>query len=121
MESNPACRRRSVSHGQPDLFRQIRQAIRKADPYLREDEESFQAAAVLLASVHLGPKPGAIAKALGYPLSRVSKFGRNLRCSGVWERGCLCCDWDNKRTGVLAFWLDVAVALGRLKRAESSR
>jgi hypothetical protein len=34
----------------------------------------------------------------------------------VWEKGRVCGDWDDEKTGSIAFWLDVTVALGWVER-----
>jgi hypothetical protein len=100
-----------------DLLARVGAILKKMDPNLKPNDEGYKAAAVLLASVNVGPDQERIAKALGYPRSLVSRFSSNLRKCGVWRNGKVYADWDDPETGGCAFWLDVCVALGLLERS----
>jgi DNA-binding XRE family transcriptional regulator len=97
----------------------ISHALKTADPALKETDEIFKCAAILLASATLGPDEKAIATGLGYPLELVNKFAHNLRTSKIWKGGKVYADWDDKETGGTAFWCDVLVGQGLLKRGSS--
>jgi len=103
--------------GSSELLARITNALKTEE--LEADDETYKAAAVLLASATLGPNPAAIAKTLKYPSALVAKFNYNLRKSGVWKRGRVFANWGDKETGGVAFWMDVMVAQGLMERARA--
>lgn len=86
------------------------------DPAVSSSEDTFKAAVVMLAALEVGPNADRIAKLVGYPRTLVRIFGRRLRECGVWDGGVTKADWGDEKTGTIAFWCDVGVAVGWLKR-----
>jgi hypothetical protein len=74
---------------------------------------------VLLAAYFRGNKDLlALSRFTGAPLERIEEYGARLRKAGVWlDDGVTCCcrdEPDGKRE--LAFWLDVSIAPGLVKK-----
>jgi hypothetical protein len=93
----------------------IKQEVHKMDPKLDEGDNAFKTAVVLLASTVVGPYADKVSKFTGYPREFVRERGRRLRKNEVWKDGKICADWLEK-DGVVAFWLDTAVAEGFLNK-----
>ena len=100
-----------------DVLARLHAAVRESDPNINPDDEPYKAAVVLLASANVGPNDRKIAKLTKYPLALVQEFGDRLRQSRVWKDGKVWCEWDDPESGGVAFWLDVSIAVGWLKRA----
>lgn len=100
-----------------DLLARIREGIKSSDPNVNEDDESYKAAAVLLAAINVGQNQSKIVKLLGYPRALVAKFAYNLKKSGVWKNGKTYAEWNDPENGGIAFWMDVCVAQGLMERA----
>ena len=90
--------------------------IKRLDKTLEEDQEGFKAAAILLASVCVGPNQKKIAAFLKYPRTLVAKFASNLKQNKIWRGKKVYANWGDKKNGVIEFWCDVLVAQGLLKR-----
>lgn len=90
------------------------------DP-IEEDDDDFAAALVMLAAVRLGNRDlGALSRLTEVPLPLVEEFAGRLRANGVWQSdGKTHAEWDAE-DGVLAFWLDVWVATGRLEKGPAN-
>ena len=95
----------------------IKKAVRKLDPDCKPESEAFKAAVCLLASLQVGPNAKKIAEFTKYRERTVRNFAGHLRDSGVWRNGKVRCEWFDERHGGVAFWLDVAVATGMVRRA----
>lgn len=102
-----------------EMIDRIGKELRKADPKLKPDDEGYKAAAVLLASLEIGPNPIEIGKALGYPRSLLSKFNYHLRRNGIWKQGKVRANWDDPEEGMINFWLSCLVAQGLMEKARS--
>ncbi len=96
--------------------RQIREWVLDLDQYLEEDDPSFDAGCVLLASAYHGPNADRCAKLLQLPRVQVREWGKNLAANGVWKNGRIYADWGDEKLGGIEFWCDVNVALGILER-----
>src|SRR5262249_43967201 len=57
------------------------------------------------------------------PLTQVEEFAARLRAAGIWtEEGDTACSWsEGDGMGDVAFWLDVLIALGRVKKVSEDR
>jgi hypothetical protein len=97
--------------------KQIRKWVLELDLNLDEDCPEFDAGCVVMASAFHGPNADRCAKLLQLPRAQVREWGKRLVANGVWENGRVCADWDDEKTGGIAFWLDVTVALGWVERA----
>lgn len=97
--------------------KQIRTWVLELDSMLDEDCSEFHAGCVVLASAFHGPNADRCAKLLDLPRAQVREWGKNLVKNGVWEKGRVCAEWEDEKTGGIAFWLDVTVALGYVERA----
>lgn len=100
-------------------LRKIKIELHKMDPALSEDDDAFKAGVVLLSSLQVGPNVQKLARFTGYRISLIAKFGFNLRVSGVWRDDKIYASWFDKNGGA-SFWMDIGVALGWLKRVETS-
>ncbi len=100
----------------------FRRWVRQMDPTLSPDDVASEAAVVMLAALQLGNKdPRRLSEFTGVPLARVNQFAERLKASGIWlADGKTACNWFDDKKDVLNadFWLDVAVAIGSLKRGE---
>jgi hypothetical protein len=87
------------------------------DP-IEEGSEDFDAALVLLAGCYLGTaKILPLSRLTGVHPRKVVEFAVRLRASGAWTHsGKTSVEWFDADAGQLAFWLDVWVATGVLKR-----
>lgn len=95
---------------------EIVREVKRLDPSLDRNSPSFKAAVCLLAALQVGAITGNVATFTGYSTKVVRKFSGRLRESGIWVRGKTRSEWFDKKTGIAAFWADVAVALGLLSR-----
>lgn len=101
-------------------LRKVKNEIRRMDPNCG-DGEDFKTAVVLLSSLETGPDSDALATFTGYPRKFVREIGGRLRDSGIWKNGKVYAgDWFDKDGG-LAFWLDVAVGRGFMRRVPGKR
>lgn len=96
----------------------VKAEVRKMDPNLDSESSSFRAAVVLLAGLVVGANADSIAEFTGYSRAEVRKFGSNLRECGVWRGSKTACGWDDPESGGVAFWMDVCVAEGTLRRSK---
>ena len=94
-----------------------KKVLKELDPNLSSDSEAFKAGLILLAALDVGTSVGAIRGATELPLTTVRLACRNLRSSGVFKGGKIYCEWDDEKSGGIAFWMDVAVANGLIQRA----
>lgn len=90
---------------------QIKAELHRLDKNQSEDEETFKASVVLLASLEVGPNVRKLAKFTGYPAQLVAKFSYNLRESKVWRGGRVYANWFEK-DGDVALALDSCIAVG---------
>lgn len=98
---------------------EIKAEVRRLDPSLKDKDKAFKAAVALLAATcGLAPRPTGymLTKVTGYPYSLVCGFVSQWKSSGVIESNKICCDWLNRRDRGIAFWCDVAVGLGYMRR-----
>jgi len=99
-----------------DLVKRINLELKRLDPRLSPEDESFKAAAVLLAGLEIGLNISKLSKALGYDRSLVCKFAYNLRKSRVWRGRKTYANWNDEESGGVAFWMDVCVAQGLMEK-----
>ena len=95
---------------------EIKAEVKRLDPKLDEKDDAFYAAVCLLSALEVGAYISTVVKFTGYSDSRVRRYARNLVASHVWCGGKTNADWGAKDGGI-AFWCDVSVATGMLKRA----
>jgi len=99
-------------------YSRVRRTIRKMDPTLSPNDDAYKVAAILLSGLHVGPNIQEIARFTALPRLFVAKVGRCLRANGIWCGVKIAgSEWFDKETGGCAFWLDVNVGLGYLKRS----
>ena len=93
--------------------------VREMDPNVRE--EDVQVGGLLIASAVIGNDEQALAVFTGYEPDFIATCGRRLRDNGVWVGDELCVDWWDEETGGVAFWMDVCIAQGLMRRARRER
>lgn len=82
------------------------------------EDEGYKAGVCMLASLEVGTNADRVARFTGYPRSLVRTFGKRLRENGVWKDGQIHADWFGEHGGI-SFCLDVNIARGFMKRAET--
>jgi hypothetical protein len=97
-------------------LKRLHREIHKLDPKVEPGSDTFNAAVVTLASAIVGPNIRRLAKLTKLPLAYVTTIGRRLRENGIWMGSKVACDWNDKESGAIEFWLDVCVAQGLLER-----
>ena len=98
---------------------EIEKMVKKIDPKIETTDEGYKPAVVLLSAVFIGADAKKVAAFTKLPLKLIQKFEKNLRESKVWVGNKTFCDWENEEDGGIAFWCDVLVAQGMIKRVES--
>jgi hypothetical protein len=95
---------------------EVNEVIKKLDNNIEINSEAFKVAQILLTALIVGPNRNKIAKFTGLSKDFIYKTERKLKASGVWKNNKTCCEWFDKESGGVAFWCDVSVGLGYLKR-----
>lgn len=100
----------------------VKKEIMRMDGGLKVDSQDFIEACVLLDSVVIGPNADAIARHLQYKRANVREIGNRARKRGLWVGGKVDMgdDWFGGNGGI-AFWLDVAVLKGFIKRRRATK
>jgi hypothetical protein len=95
--------------------------VSACDPRIVDGTVEMEAALVLMAAVQMGHKDrDQLAEFTGVPLDRVNEFAEPLECDGLWRPdGTVDYRWTEEETTIAAFWCDVLVALGLVKRMEN--
>lgn len=94
----------------------LKKEIRRMDPNLKPTDESFDTAVILLASTIVGPNVLSVSRYTGIATPEVAKRAKNFRESKVWSgKKVRAGEWFDKDGGI-AFWLDVSVGDGMLRR-----
>lgn len=100
----------------------IKAEVQHLDPTLKRKDRSFRTAVILLASVTNDLKTSEeLRDFTKYQLRECYTCLKNLRSNGLGWRGdtFVHSGWDDKETGGVAFWIDVAVANGQLVTVRS--
>jgi len=94
--------------------------VRHLDSRLSEKEDAFKCAVILLAAALVtGPNIKKVSKFTKYHESIVRRFVDNFRKDKLWGHKYIhASEWHDKKAGGVAFWLDVSVGLGFIKRIE---
>lgn len=100
---------------------EIKRMVSGLDAKLQPEEEAFKAAVVLLSALEVGADAEKLHRFTGYPLPFIRRLEERLRENGVWRGEKTCAAWDREDGGVIAFWLDVLVALGHARRTHEER
>lgn len=100
----------------------IKNIIKSLDPEIKENDEAYKCALVLLACVEKPHRIKDIVEFTNVEKQLVAKYLRNFRANklitgtGRINHG----GWFDEETGGLAFYCDVNVGLGYLQRDEST-
>jgi hypothetical protein len=98
----------------------VKKEVHRLDPSLKEDDESFKIAVILMSSVIIGANIKRLAIFTHYSRNYIAKIGVYFRKNEVWKNGKVCAgEWFEKDSGGIAFWMDVAVGQGYLERSLS--
>lgn len=97
---------------------QIRQEVKRLDPNLPEDIETFQHAVLLLSALVVGADVMKLATFTGYKLEWIQQVDTRLRRAGIWKGKQTAANWAGEDGG-LEFWMDVCVAEGTIERTKS--
>ncbi len=89
----------------------------RLDPKIDRDDPCFKTGVILLVAIQVGANADRIAKFCGYSRDFVRLRARRARKNGIWQYDAVNCDeWFEKKFGGVAFWMDVLVAEGQMKR-----
>lgn len=94
---------------------EIKDALRKMDAGLSEDDDGFKAQVVMVSSLQVGPNVSRLAAFTGISKELITNFSRNLRKNGVWRGTRVYANWFETDGGI-DFLLDTNVALGCIER-----
>ena len=101
--------------------KELIEEVKRLDPTMSEKDEAFFIASVLLSGLAVGADYKQISKFLGVRSGKVFKYKKNLEEAEIWTKdGRTSCNWFNKKTGSIAFWMDVLVAQGMLERTDKN-
>jgi len=102
-------------------LKQLLDETHRLDPMLSEKDDAFKCAVILLtAAVVTGPNIKKVAKFTKYHESLVRRFVDNFRKDKLWGHKYIhSSEWHDKKAGGVAFWLDVSVGLGFIRRVRS--
>lgn len=95
----------------------IEKTISELDKELSKKDDAFKPACILLSSAFVGADNKKISELLKIPVDEIKPLEKRLRASKVWIKDKVNADWDDKKNGGVAFWCDVGVAQGFIKRA----
>jgi hypothetical protein len=90
--------------------------IRRWQPDLAVDTDTYRAAVLLLAGLEYGQNLDLLARRTSFTRAFVAKAARRLIDNGVWQGGRTVVEWDLGEQASSAFWNDVGVAEGKLCR-----
>lgn len=93
-----------------------RKIVKKLDPNLDENSTGFNAAMVLIGASQVGTNADAIAKRTGLPRRKVREITGRCRDGGLFKNGKIVHGGWFDKDGGIAFWLDVCVAEGMMRR-----
>lgn len=96
----------------------IEKEVKKRYPSLNTDCEALKIAMILIASVNVGADRKKIASLLRIPEKNILKYEKRLRKNKIWEGNKVNSILWAKKKGEIAFWMDVCVARGILKRED---
>lgn len=93
-------------------------AVRKLDPKLDLKDPAAYCAAMLLCAANHGAVDADVIKRTGVPLHEGKAIAWRLRRNRVWQKMMTRHGgWDDPESGGIAFWMDVCVGTGMMKRA----
>ena len=94
--------------------------VQRMDKTLRKPENTLtRQAAVILLGAALGTfkqNVEDIVSKSGFKRDHVRTVVANARQNGIWKKGKTYCEWGDKENGGIAFFCDVAVCMGFLRR-----
>lgn len=94
----------------------VKEVVKELDEKLEETDDSYKGALILVSLMNTKHTIGAIKHFTKLPYNFVRDFIKNLQKSKVIKDGKIYCEWMDKETGGIAFWMDVNIGLGLLKR-----
>jgi hypothetical protein len=103
-------------HGIEHTAESLQARITAMDPAVSVQSPGYEAALILLASVHVGQNVDRLARFTGLRRDVVARCARRLVDNGVWQDGNIVCRWLDTPEDTDSFWADAAVAEGRLCR-----
>jgi len=96
---------------------EIKKEVEKVLEEKNHEDSAFKSGVILLSALVVGAKPKVVANFTGYDYEFVKKRARRLRKNGIWKDGKTFCEWDDEKTGGIAFCCDVLCAEGLVKRS----
>lgn len=99
-----------------------RNEVRKLDPKLGLNEPAAFCAAMLLCAIKNGANDKDVIERTGVPLRDGKAIAWRLRRNRVWRKEITHhSGWDDPKTGGIAFWMDVNVGTGMMRRSWGPR
>jgi hypothetical protein len=99
----------------------IKKMILKMDRNETEGSDSFNVALLLLSAAHIGAERSRLSSFTGLPKKFIYVVERRLRKNGVWVGERTSCNWKDKKTGTISFYLDVGIGLGHIERVDEGK
>lgn len=95
----------------------IKKVIKELDDKIKETDEGFKCAVVLLALTEKPQRIKDIAEFTQIERPLVARFMKNFRANKIIRNGKIRhSGWFDKESGGIAFWIDVSCGLGFLQR-----
>jgi hypothetical protein len=95
----------------------VKKEVYRLDPVITEEDDGFKVAVILISSVIVGANIKRLAIFTHYTREYIAKVGKYFRKNQVWKNGEVdTSEWFKKETGGVAFWMNVAVGQGFVKR-----
>ncbi|HUX56077.1 MAG TPA: hypothetical protein VMV77_03835 [Bacteroidales bacterium] len=97
---------------------EIEKIIRELDPHLDKTSDTFKRATILIASIFVGANKDKISDLLKIKRNdkTLLEVDERARKSKIWKGNKVHCNWMDKKSGGVDFWLDVCVVEGYIKR-----
>lgn len=102
------------------MLRSVRKELKRMDPNLSPDDESYRYALVMLTACQVGPNADKIARRARMPRSEARTLTAACRRTGIFKGTRVAGGHWFKKGGGMDFWLDVCVAQGLMVRTQSS-
>ena len=100
------------------LLKEVEATVKELDGNLEPDSDTFKSAVLMLVVAKMGDNADAIIRFTKFPRPFVSKRLQRMREQGILKDGLVSSDWFDEEHGGIAFWCDVAVVEGLLRRVD---
>lgn len=99
----------------------VKKEVSKLDKNMNPRSLEYKAAVIMLSALEVGADEKKVASFTKYPAATVKAVSKNLRKNKIWVKNKTHADWFDEKHGGIAFFADVAVAVGYLKRTSETK